>query len=168
MKKDYIYYGIFALIVLYIVYNMFTSEGRKAKKSLSDLSKMNVFTDKYFQYLKSKYSKKWKDKYIRSLINTSRQIYDAKGLFKDNDSKAISAIRGIQSKTELALVNKVMSAIYKEDLPTYISFLDDNNINDVVYILNRLPEYAEPSGKDYSSDDANESNIRKVLKYFGL
>lgn len=168
MKKNYIIYGVGAIILLYLIYNMFTSAGKKASKNLSKLSRSNVFTEKFFQYIKTKYGNKWKDKYIYSLINSAKTIHDSKGLFKDNDSEAVAVIRSIQSKAELALISKVMRAMYGEDLPTYINFLDNDHINDVVYILERLPEYAEPTGKAVKSDVANESNVIKVLKYLGV
>lgn len=68
------------------------------------------------------------------------ELYESKGLFKDDDSKAISLIKQLETQSQVSQVSQAFTKIYNKDLGTYLSFLDDNNYNSLIETVLSMPK----------------------------
>lgn len=73
----------------------------------------------------------------------AKQIYDAKGIFNDDEEAVYSVFRKCQYKTQVSRIAKAFLYKYNADLYSYINpntgFLSNNEMMFIVSILNKLP-----------------------------
>lgn len=83
--------------------------------------------------------------------NLSKRIYDALGVFADDESAIYSVFRSLKSQTQVSILSEYFSKKYKTDLLDYLkrgysswnyaSGLSAEELNTVLSIVNALPKY---------------------------
>jgi hypothetical protein len=81
----------------------------------------------------------------------AKQIYDAMGVFSDDESKVYGVFRAMKSQSQVSILCDVFQQVYKLDLLDYLkrgysqwnsaSGLNENEINTVLQIVKQLPKY---------------------------
>jgi len=145
MKEDVIKYGL-VLVVLYLLINKVGSLFKGEQKSGATKSNLiNPYAPTNPLYLKSEYAKKKASKNKNWSIplftqkeaeRRAKLVYSAKGIVKDVDDKALSALN-CEYKSQVAQVAEKFEKIYSRSMMDYLnSFLDTENMN----ILNQRIE----------------------------
>lgn len=145
MKEDVIKYGL-VLVVLYLLINKVGSLFKGEQKSGATKSNLiNPYAPTNPLYLKSEYAKKKASKSKNWSIplftqkeaeKRAKLVYSAKGIVKDVDDKALSALN-CEYKSQVAQIAEKFENIYNRSMMDYLnSFLDTENMN----ILNQRIE----------------------------
>jgi hypothetical protein len=72
----------------------------------------------------------------------AKTLYDAKGFFKDNENSVLDVFRNLQTQYQLSYLAKFFSAFYNKDMLSYLkTFMDDDNLEDVLEIIKNYPQY---------------------------
>ena len=145
MKEDVIKYGL-VLVVLYLLINKVGSLFKGEQKSGATKSNLiNPYAPTNPLYLKSEYAKKKASKSKnwsiplftqKEAVRRAKLVYSAKGIVKDVDDKALSALN-CEYKSQVAQIAEKFENIYNRSMMDYLnSFLDTENMN----ILNQRIE----------------------------
>lgn len=123
MNKDYLMY-IFYFFVLFLAWKLLQKFGvldspadRKQKKS--SLTTTNPDT--------------WKKTAKKQPLSTTEVndiasiLYESKGVFIDDESTAIAAIKRVKTKEQASFLSAYFAKKYKKDLTSYMNYLDDEN-----------------------------------------
>jgi len=69
-------------------------------------------------------------------------LYNAKGIFKDDENSVLDIFRNLQTQYQLSFLSRTFSFYYKKDMLSYLkTFMDDNNLRDVLEIIKNYPQY---------------------------
>jgi len=72
----------------------------------------------------------------------SDSLYNAKGIFKDDENSVLDIFRNLQTQYQLSFLSRTFSFYYKKDMLAYLkTFMDDNNLKDVLDIIKNYPQY---------------------------
>lgn len=98
---------------------------------------------KYYQSQSNPRGKKLTSQRVTELHNDAKQIYDAFGVFKDDEDKISSAFFDLKSKAEVSIMSYYFENSYKKDLLTYLAngkdLMPQNGLGD--YELNIILDY---------------------------
>lgn len=98
----------------------------------------------------------WQKKYPNKVWNAKQQfkfdtmiyknfadtLYNAKGIFKDDENSVLNIFRNLQTQYQVSFLAMIFSFFYKKDMLTYMkSFMDDNNLKEVLEIIKNYPQY---------------------------
>jgi hypothetical protein len=147
-KTDYNLYikGAVALAGLFAGYKILqkfgvfkTSEEKQEGKSLESLESSNYWD----------YNKFLKTLPAGALLLTqggatayANDIYDAKGIFNDDEDKVYSVFRAMKTQGQVAALSKRFNQIYSKDLYTFIrGFFNDDEMLTLKKLLDAKPKY---------------------------
>jgi hypothetical protein len=81
----------------------------------------------------------------------AKQIYDAMGVFGDDEAKIYGVFRSMKTQSQVSFLAERFQVLYKTDLLDYLkrgysnwntaSGLNANELNQVITIVNKLPKY---------------------------
>lgn len=98
----------------------------------------------------------WAEKYPKKVWNGTKQLkfdptaykkfadtlYNAKGIFKDNENSVLDIFRNLQTQFQLSQLAVFFSVFYKKDMLSYMkTFMDDDNLKEVLEIIKNYPQY---------------------------
>lgn len=138
--------GVTALTIAYfgIIKPIFNAVGltkdkddREADKVVDKFTKEQYLTSIPYQELKNRVTiSQTRANQLASLI------YDAKGLFWDNESQAVGAIKDAFTKVNVSYVAYRFNQLYQRDLQSYLrSFLESENWVDLKGALEKMKRY---------------------------
>jgi len=147
MKEDIIKYGL-VLIVLYLIVNKVGNIFKGEQKTGATKSNLNnPYSPTNPLYLKSEYAKKKASKNKNWSIplftqkeaeKRAKQVYSAKGIVKDVDDQALSALN-CEYKSQVAQIAEKFEKIYNRSMMDYLnSFLDTENMNILTQRIEKL------------------------------
>lgn len=147
MKEDVIKYGL-VLVVLYLLINKVGSLFKGEQKSGATKSNLiNPYAPTNPLYLKGEYAKKKASKSKKWTIplftqkeaeRRAKLVYSAKGIVKDVDDKALSALN-CEYKSQVAQIAEKFEKIYSRSMMDYLnSFLDTENMNILTQRIEKL------------------------------
>lgn len=118
-----------------------TSADVAASQANAQLDKENYFDPAYYEERKKLYT-------VLSLADAgqsyAKKLYNAKGIFNDNEADVYGVFRALQSKTQVSLIAKAFFGLYGKDLKNYLQpstgFLNESEWNEVVSICSKLKE----------------------------
>jgi hypothetical protein len=124
-----------------------TSADVAASQANAQLDKENYFDPAYYEERKKLYT-------VLSLADAgqsyAKKLYNAKGIFNDNEADVYGVFRALQSKTQVSLIAKAFFSLYGKDLKNYLQpstgFLNDSEWNEVVSICSKLKEGIKVNG----------------------
>lgn len=123
MNKDYLMY-IFYFFVLFLAWKLLQKFGvldspADSKQKKSSLTTTNPDT--------------WKKTAKKQPLSTTEVndiasiLYESKGVFIDDESTAIAAIKRVKTKEQASFLSAYFAKKYKKDLTSYMNYLDDEN-----------------------------------------
>jgi hypothetical protein len=69
-------------------------------------------------------------------------IYDAKGIFNDDEDKIYAAFRAMKTQSQVAALAKRFNQVYSKDLYTFIrGFFNDEEMLNIKKLLDAKPKY---------------------------
>lgn len=147
-NSKYLLYGG-ALLLVYLAGNkILTKLGivKDAAAQAADVLNNQAETENYFD--PSYYEDRKKTYTVLSLsdggLAYAKKIYNAKGLFNDDEDAVYGVFRSLQSKTQVSLVAKAFFATYGKDLKNYLQppngFLNNDEWNNVINICSKLKQ----------------------------
>jgi hypothetical protein len=153
-NSNYLLYGG-ALVLLYVAGNKIfqklgiveTAADVQASQASAQVDKENYFDPAYYEDRKKVYT-------IMSLedkgLSYAKKLYNAKGIFNDNEADVYGVFRALQSKTQVSLIAKAFFGLYGKDLKNYLQpstgFLNESEWNEVVNIISKLKEGIKVNG----------------------
>ena len=97
---------------------------------------------------KTKYPKKKWDTLKQSKWTFSKykeytdQLYNAKGIFKDDENSVLDIFRNLQTQFQVSELARYFSYFYKKDMLAYLkTFMNDDNLKEVLEIIKNYPQY---------------------------
>ena len=137
-------YGIALIIILFIVYKFLqkihlipTEEDKKAEQ----LGYSNFWKPFFWKDAASK-GKKPKILTKNSAKNLSQKIWDAKGLFNDDEESLYGVFRQIKTQSQISYLSDVFFQETGKDLYEFLnSFLNSDELSKLSDRLNQLPVY---------------------------
>jgi hypothetical protein len=88
---------------------------------------------------------------IATAESYAKQLYDAMGVFGDDESKVYGVFRNLKTQSQLSFLAEIFQRKYKMDLLDYLkrgysninpaSGLNNDEMNTVLSIVNKLPKY---------------------------
>jgi hypothetical protein len=110
------------------------------------------FSPQYRTALMLAYKKKYPNKIFNvgqqykfstsEYLDMAQRIYDAKGFFKDNENSVFDIFRNLQTQYQVSLLANSLSILKKKDLLEYLkTFMDDENLREVLDIIKNYPQY---------------------------
>jgi hypothetical protein len=153
-NSNYLLYGG-ALVLVYLAGNKIfqklgivkSAEDILASQATTQLDKENYFDPAYYEDRKKIYT-------VLSLedkgVSYAKKLYNAKGIFNDNEADVYGVFRALQSKTQVSLIAKAFFGLYGKDLKNYLQpstgFLNDSEWQEVVNICSKLKEGIKVNG----------------------
>lgn len=153
-NSNYLLYGG-ALVLLYVAGNKIfqklgiveTAADVQAAQASAQVEKENYFDPAYYEDRKKIYT-------VLSLedkgVSYAKKLYNAKGVFNDNEADVYGVFRALQSKTQVSLIAKAFFGLYGKDLKNYLQpstgFLNESEWNEVVNIISKLKEGIKVNG----------------------
>lgn len=124
-----------------------TSADVAASQATAQLDKENYFDPAYYEERHKLYT-------VLSLADQgeayAKKLYNAKGIFNDNEADVYGVFRALQSKTQVSLVARAFFRLYGQDLKNYLQpstgFLSSSEWNEVVNICSKLKEGIKVNG----------------------
>jgi hypothetical protein len=159
-------YIILIAVLAIVLKSVFTGQKGKAKNAKVSLLTNPVFSPSFYAQMIVRYGNQYKESYINALIYEANMIDESKGIILTDSNKMYNVVRSFQSKVEIALVNKVLITLYGKSMPEYLGKLNNETIIAVNKIIDSLPEFVVPTGKD--RPPMEESLYKKALQIFGL
>ena len=160
MKKEYILYGGI-LVLLYFVLYKFGILGKK--KALNDLDGFNY---KKYKANVSKYGfGAYKNLIADDIAQVyAKQIYDSKGIFKDDDSVVINIFKSVSTTGDVSKISIAFSTMYNQDMASYLNFLDKASyINVYEYVSNMPSGFKKPSAQEISASKSITGSVGKIF-----
>jgi hypothetical protein len=160
MKKEYILYGG-VLVLVYLVLIRFGLLGKK--KNVNRLSGFDTST------FKSNIAKYTIASYPNIISNDvaseyAKQIYDSKGIFKDNDSAVINIFKQVSTRGDVAKVVLAFSDKYGQDVGEYLKFMDKDNYQLIFdYVKNMPSGFVMPSKAQQTAVKSITTDIGKFF-----
>jgi hypothetical protein len=69
-------------------------------------------------------------------------LYNAKGIFKDDENSVLDIFRNLQTQFQVSQLAVFFSFFYKKDMLAYMkTFMDDDNLKEVLEIIKNYPQY---------------------------
>ena len=69
-------------------------------------------------------------------------LYNAKGIFKDDENSVLDVFRNLQTQYQLSFLARIFSFFYKKDMLSYLkTFMNDDNLKEVLEIIKNYPQY---------------------------
>jgi hypothetical protein len=137
------------LVLLYIAGNKIfkklgivkDSEALAADAANAQVESENYFDPSYYEERKKLYT-------VLSLsdggVSYAKKLYNAKGIFNDDEDTVYGVFRSLQSKTQVSLIAKAFFGLYAKDLKNYLQppngFLSSSEWNQVVSITSKLKQ----------------------------
>ena len=133
---------VVGILIIYMVYKFFISIGQKLnivddEKDIAATSlvedKGNIFSPNY-----------WKKKKTNLLTTTSaralaKQLYDASGIFNDNEEAVYGVFRQLTYKTQVSWLSYIFYKQYGEDMLQYLkSFMSNDELSTLKQITDKL------------------------------
>ena len=133
---------VVGILIIYMVYKFFMSIGQKLnivddEKDIAATSlvedKGNMFSPNY-----------WKKKNTNLLTTTSaralaKQLYDASGIFNDNEEAVYGVFRQLSYKTQVSWLSYIFYKQYGEDMLQYLkSFMSNDELSTLKQITDKL------------------------------
>ena len=162
MKKEYILYGG-VLVLIYFVLYKFGLLGKK--KTLNDLDGFNY---KKYKANVSKYGFSAYKNIIADDISQvyAKQIYDSKGIFKDDDSVVINIFKSVSTTGDVSKISIAFSNMYKQDMATYLNFLDKASYTNIYdYVKNMPSGFAKPSAQEIEANKIIMNDLKKSFPF---
>ena len=134
---------VIGILIIYMVYKFFLSIGQKlniiddeqdvAATSLVE-DKGNIFSPNY-----------WKNKKNAKVLTTSsaralaKNLYDASGVFNDNEEAVYGVFRQLNYKTQVSWLSYIFYKQYGEDMLQYLkSFMNNDELATLKQITDKL------------------------------
>jgi len=130
-----------------------TSDASQNANVVNDKNALLAFNPNYRISLIRAYKAKYKKDFdinkqhgqlgYKDYSDIAKNIYDSKGVFKDNNNKLYGQIRKLQTQFQLSEVAGLFGKKpYNRDLMEYLkSFLNDEELQVVLQIVKNLPQY---------------------------
>jgi hypothetical protein len=124
-----------------------TSADVQAAQASAQVDKENYFDPVYYDERHKIYT-------VLSLADQgeayAKKLYNAKGIFNDNEADVYGVFRALQAKTQVSLISKAFFRLYGQDLKNYLQpstgFLSTSEWNEVVNIISKLKEGIKVNG----------------------
>ena len=116
--------------------NLFSFGGSNPKDTaaLNQLQNSNVFSPNYYKGFSSAHLLT-----VASAQAIAKVIYDAKGLFNDNEAAIYGAFQALTYKTQVSFLAEVFFNIYKQSLYGFLqNVLNTEELAQVATIVNKL------------------------------
>jgi hypothetical protein len=159
MKKEYLYAGV--LVLLYFVLYKLGLFG-KAK----NINKLTGFDTTTFKNNVAKYTIASYPSIISNDVANeyAKQIYDSKGIFKDNDSVVINIFKSVSNKGDVAKISLAFSQKYGQDMGEYLKFMDKDSYSLIFDYVNNMPSgFKKPTSSQISASKSIAGDVAKIF-----
>tara|TARA_R110000868_G_scaffold167670_2_gene402059 strand:- start:4104 stop:4556 length:453 start_codon:yes stop_codon:yes gene_type:complete len=79
---------------------------------------------------------------VASANNLAQRIYNAKGIFNDDESAVYGVFEAFQTKSQVSFLSYIFYSIYKKSLFGFLSeFLNVDELSKIAVICNKLPKF---------------------------
>ena len=124
-----------------------TAADVQAAQASAQVDKENYFDPAYYDERHKIYT-------VLSLADQgeayAKKLYNAKGIFNDNEADVYGVFRALQAKTQVSLIARAFFRLYGQDLKNYLQpstgFLSTSEWNEVVNIISKLKEGIKVNG----------------------
>jgi len=160
MKKEYLLYGG-VLVLVYLVLMRFGLLGKK-----KNVNRLSGFDTSTFKSNVSKYTIASYPNIISNDVASeyAKQIYDSKGIFKDNDSAVINIFKQVNTKGDVAKIVMAFSQKYGQDVGEYLRFMDKDNYQLIFDYVNNMPSgFVMPSKGQQEASKTITGQVGKVF-----
>jgi hypothetical protein len=160
MKKEYILYGGI-LVLVYLVLIRFGLLGKP-----KNVNKLSGFDTSTFKSNVAKYTIASYPNIISNDVASeyAKQIYDSKGIFKDNDSAVINIFKQVTTKGDVAKIVMAFSQKYGQDVGEYLKFMDKDNYQLIFDYVNNMPSgFVKPTASQVSASKSVTEQVGKVF-----